>query len=55
MPARPEKSGLYLRPLRQIEQTQESKKDNKQPIGKQHAENQSEEDTKRKGGKRERN
>ena len=35
----------------QTEQTQRSKRDNKQPIGKQRANNQSEEDTKHRGGK----
>ena len=35
----------------QIEQIQESKRDKKQPIEKQHADNQSEEDTRHRGGK----
>ena len=37
----------------QTEQTQESKRENKQPIGKQHVDNQSEEDTSHRDGKRE--
>ena len=34
-----------------LRQTQESKRDNKQPMRKQHADNQSEEDTNHRGGK----
>ena len=34
-----------------LNKTQESKRDNKQPMRKQHADNQSEEDTNHRGGK----
>ena len=34
-----------------LSKTQESKRDNKKPIGKQHGDNQSEEDTNHRGGK----
>ena len=34
-----------------LSKTQKSKRDNKQPIGKKHADNQSEEDTKHRGEK----
>ena len=37
----------------QAEQTQETKRDNKQPIGKQHTGSRSEEDTSHRDGKRE--
>ena len=42
---------LLLRKRSQTEQTQESKRDNKQTIEKQHADNQSEEDSSHIGGK----
>ena len=41
----------FHRSKNQTEQMQESKRDNKQPIGKQHADNQSEEDKSLRGGR----
>ena len=45
------KANYYYESRRQTEQTQESKRDNKQPIGKQHTDSQSEEDLSHSGEK----
>ena len=42
---------LLLQKQKQTEQTQKRKRDNKQPIGKQHTDNQSKEDVNHRGGK----
>ena len=44
-------ASYYHESRRQTEQTQESKRDNKQPVGKQHADNQSKEYISRSGEK----